>query len=219
MTAPPIDLLADYPEAQLDPHWIEDNKRAAEKSLARVPVRYSTATVTTSEVAAWVRTLVSAAVRDARAFNPKVQRGPSLLLLGPVGTGKTHQVYGAIREIVHTGVSCSWLVTTAADLYADLRPNQNRNDQVFDRFANVPLLVLDDLGAHKGTEWTAEQTFRLINHRYENELATVVTSNLTAPQLRDRVGDRITSRLVEMCRHVALKGSDRRRQQTELPIS
>jgi DNA replication protein DnaC len=78
--------------------------------------------------------------------------------------------------------------------------------------------VLDDLGAHKGTEWTAEQTFRLINHRYEQHLATVVTSNLSAPELRARVGDRVTSRLVEMCRHVALKGSDRRREQAALQI-
>jgi DNA replication protein DnaC len=214
----PINLMADYPEAQLDPHWIEDNRRAAEKSLARVPVRYATATVSHPEVAAWVRSLVDAAVRDARAFNPKVQRGPSLLLLGPVGTGKTHQVYGAIRELVQIGVSCSWLVTTAADLYAELRPDRNRGDQAFDRFASVPLLVLDDLGAHKGTEWTAEQTFRLINHRYEQHLATVVTSNLSAPELRARVGDRVTSRLVEMCRQVGLKGSDRRRQQAALQI-
>ena len=205
-----LDLAATYPG--LDPHWVETNRANADTSLAAVPAHYQDATVTDQGVRAWAVELCREAAASARAFNPRVATGPSLLLLGPVGTGKTHQAFGAIRQIVHTGVAVSWAAITAADLYAALRPSERgKPETVMARYAGIPLLLLDDLGAAKTSEWTEETTFRLINHRYENHLATIVTSNLAAKDLRPGLGERVTSRLREMARQVALKGEDRRR--------
>jgi DNA replication protein DnaC len=205
-----LDLIDAYPG--LDPHWVETNQANADAALADVPVHYREATVTDPGVRAWAVELCHSAAKSARAFNPIVATGPSLLLLGPVGTGKTHESFGAIRQIAHSGVAVSWAAITAADLYAELRPKERGNPEAaMARYQKIPLLLLDDLGAAKTSEWTEEITFRVINHRYEHHLATIVTSNLGGAELRNGLGERVASRLREMSRQVALKGEDRRR--------
>jgi DNA replication protein DnaC len=215
-----LNLIDAYPG--LDPHWVETNRSNAGTALADVPPRYQDATIdgeAAPGVLAWATELCHTAAATARAFNPRVSTGRSLLVLGPVGTGKTHQAYGAIRQIVHTGVAVSWLATTAADMYAEarLRPRDwGRNEDAHgitpvNRYMRIPLLLLDDLGAAKASEWTEEITYRVINYRYEQELPTIVTSNLGVPELRDGLGERVASRLREMAIRVPLKGDDRRR--------
>lgn len=207
---PLVNLVAEFPD--LDPHWIRTNAENAENALAKIPPRYVDALADDPDVLAWAVELCRTSARTARAYNPRVAHGGSLVLLGPVGTGKTHQAYGAIRQIVHTGVACSWSAVTAADLYGQLRPRERGNPEaVMDRYSRIPLLLLDDLGAAKGSEWTEEITYRVINHRYEQQLATIVTSNLGGADLRAGLGERIASRLTEMAKRVALKGTDRRR--------
>lgn len=210
MITPLIDLAAEFPD--LDPHWIRTNAENADTALAKIPPRYADAIADDPDVLAWAIALCHTAAETARAYNPRVAIGGSLLLLGPVGTGKTHQAFGAIRQIVHTGVACSWAAVTAADLFGQLRPRERGNPEaVMDRYSRIPLLLLDDLGAAKASEWTEEVTYRVINHRYEHRLPTIVTSNLGGGDLRSGLGERIASRLAEMAKRVALKGTDRRR--------
>ena len=103
----------------------------------------------------------------APAAHPASPHGPSLLIAGPTGTGKTHQAYGAIRALLAAGVRLRWEAITAADLYARLRPRPATTpNATCRRSARCPLLLLDDLGAAKSREWTEELTYRLINHRY-----------------------------------------------------
>lgn len=198
---------------ELDSHWLEQNRDVGNEQCGkRVPSHYADATPDHPNVAAWVRDLTKLAADEARAMNPVLRKGPSLLILGPVGTGKTYQAYGAVRALAHSGVMCSWRVETAADLYAQLRPRPRfDSEHEFRELAAVRLLVVDDLGAAKGSEWTEEVNYRLINHRYEHQLPTLITSNLMAKDLREGLGERVTSRLVEMARRVNLVGADRRR--------
>lgn len=208
-----IDLAAAYQDRDLDRHILDE---AIETGTARcakhIPPRYADAFVDEPDVARWVRALADEAVERMRAFVPAVKHGPSLLLLGPTGTGKTHQAYGAIRAIAASGLHCSWLATTAADVYAALRPRPKVDSELeFERYAGARLLLLDDLGAAKASEWTEEVNYRLINHRYEHRLPTIITSNVAVKDLREEIGERVTSRLVEMCQRVVLKGDDRRR--------
>jgi DNA replication protein DnaC len=199
MTHPAIvDIRAEYPNADLDPHWIETNRDRAEARLSAVPHRFAEALPDDPTVISWVQDLVGHAVVNQRAFNPRVSTGPSLLILGNVGTGKTFQAYGAVRALAHSGISCPWLFTTAADLYADLRPRDRGQAADFDRYADTALLVLDDLGAAKASEWNEEINYRLINHRYDRELPTIVTSNLGPRDLAGVIGERVASRLAEM---------------------
>ena len=205
-----IDLTADGHE--IDKYWINQNRELAPERLKHIPVHFADAIASDSGVADWVREVIAKACATARAFNPRVKIGPSLMLFGPVGTGKTYQAFGAIRTIALSGVSLGWELIAAADLFGQMRPRERSNpEDVFERYATTGLLVLDDLGASKGSEWTEEVLYRLINHRYQHEAPTVITTNLEPPQLREAVGDRVASRLREMSYQVVLKGGDRRR--------
>lgn len=206
-------LPAAYPDREWDTHNLNEAiETGVERASKDIPPRYAEATVTEPEVARWVRSLADATVDSMRGYVAAVMAGPSLLLLGKTGVGKTHQAYGAIRAISVSGLRCSWLATTAADVYAALRPRPGVDSEAeFLRYANARLLVLDDLGAAKASEWTEEVNYRLINHRYERTLPTIVTSNLLVRQLADAVGERVWSRLTEMCQRVVLEGNDRRR--------
>lgn len=84
------------------------------------------------------------------------------------------------------------------------------SEQEFERYSRASLLVLDDLGAAKTTEWTEEINYRLVNYRYERDLPTLITSNVPPKQLGAAMGERVASRLIEMTSRVILAEADRR---------
>ncbi|MBV9024174.1 MAG: ATP-binding protein [Streptomycetaceae bacterium] len=203
---------------------------ALETAQRRIPVDYRDALPEHPDVAAWVRVIADAAVApNADGLHPhygtagrrRIAHGPSLLLWGGTGAGKTHQAYGAIRALTAAGCAVTWHATTAADLYAAMRPQAGVDpEHLLRRIVRTPLLLLDDLGAAKGSEWTEEITFRLVNWRCQNRLPTIFTTNLPPvrdrdvspqqPVLRDKIGDRVLSRLSGMCMPVHFTGPDRR---------
>ncbi|MFG2224505.1 ATP-binding protein [Streptomyces sp. NPDC048644] len=200
-----IDPTAPLPEPPAEP------VTALELADARIPVRYRNALAEHPHVTAWVEEITRTG-RPGPGGAPGIAHGPSLLIAGPTGTGKTHQAYGAVRSLLAAGVRLLWEATTAADLYASLRPRQGHDpERALWALGRCPLLILDDLGAAKTSEWTEELTYRLINRRYNDMLPTLVTTNLRIADLREAVGDRVASRLAEMTTRVILSGDDRRR--------
>jgi DNA replication protein DnaC len=198
-----------------DPHDHAATSRAEiNRANEQVPFIYRTATADHTNVREWADDLVAATREQAAGrIVPAIGRHRSLLLLGPTGVGKTHQAYGVLRYLAPTGIRLTWTATSSADLYAALRPRAGVDSETeFRRYAHAPLLLVDDLGAAKSSEWTEEINFRLINHRYENQLPTIFTSNVLPKELSDRVGDRCASRLIEMCDRVVIQGDDRRRR-------
>ncbi|MFF1709266.1 ATP-binding protein [Streptomyces sp. NPDC058268] len=211
-------LTADwFTTDDFDPHSTANVARVTYgETAAKIPFHYRSARTTLPQLRTWIERLVAdAKTAQAQRGAPiaSITHGPSLLLLGVTGVGKTYEAYGALRELAVTGVYGQWAVTTAADLYAALRPRHGVDSEVeFARYRNARLLLVDDLGAdRKPTEFTEEINFRLINHRYENHLPTLLTSNVGPKELAARLGDRVTSRLAEMCERISLKGDDRRR--------
>jgi DNA replication protein DnaC len=137
----------------------------------------------------------------------------SLLLFGATGTGKTWQAYGALRAIAESGhPPVDWYGERMADLYANLRPgSDNDTERLYAQYAQASLLLIDDLGAAKESEWTEEIACRLVDTRYANCTPTIFTTNLGVGELRGVVGDRIASRLAQMCTSIVMRGPDRRR--------
>lgn len=196
----------------------------------RIPREYRDAQVEDRAVAEWVRGIAGNAVgaggdplvpHFGTAGQREITHGRSLLLWGTTGAGKTHQAYAAIRALTAAGCGVRWHATTAADLYGEMRARGGADPEyLLRRIVRIPLLLLDDLGAAKSSEWNEEITFRLLNWRAQNQLPTIVTSNLPPvrmpgmvsgqPVLRDKVGDRVLSRLSGMCTPVHLGGPDRR---------
>lgn len=176
-------------------------RRAAETTDRRIPPRYRHALASDPGVLAWC---------DTYPANTQ-----SLLILGRTGVGKTYQAFGALRTLAQRGIAADWLATTAPDLYALLRPRDGADSETeFRRFADAALLVLDDLGAAKPSEWTEEITYRLIGHRYDAMTPCLITSNVPVADLRKVLGDRVASRLTEMCQRIVLRGNDRREPQS-----
>jgi DNA replication protein DnaC len=182
------------------PAWYRARNR--QYALENIPPRYADASLDREDVFNW---LVCALMMPKDA--------PSLLLTGITGTGKTHLAYAALRLAGESGrQSLPWVATSTAALYGDLRPSAKRDSEaVFAKVLAAPLLLLDDLGAAKTTEWTEEITYRLIDHRYNHCLPSIFTSNARKGELTQILGDRIGSRLTEMCQKLVLEGDDRRR--------
>jgi DNA replication protein DnaC len=208
----------------LTPDWLNtDNgdpyspNNLARYNLAQaeqyIPLHYRNAVPDLPELANWATELADTArAKQQNRPTATILNGRSILLLGPTGVGKTHQAYGAIRDVAVLGCSAQWKVTTSADMYAALRPRHNIDSEAeFRTYRDARLLLIDDLGAAKASEFTEETNFRLINWRYERQLPTLMTSNVLPKQLTERLGDRVASRLVEMCDRVVITGTDRRR--------
>lgn len=169
----------------------------------RFPGHFRTARIDHPAVAAWTRLWGPGATPDA-----------SLVLTGKVGTGKTHQALGALRAAATSGRRLRFEFGTAADFYASLRPRDKHDSEaVMARWRAAHVILLDDLGAAKLTEWAEEQTYRLINHRYENDKPMIITTNVPGERFSEVLGDRIASRLAEAAAGhvVGLVGADRRR--------
>lgn len=182
---------------------------ALDRWATAVPYRYRDATATHPAIIAWADQ-AAADIRDA-GF---------LVLTGTVGTGKTHQAYGALRRIAEAGPTrFEMIATTAPDMYGRLRPNGSPHgtEHELKRLCSTPLLLLDDLGTEKLSEWTEEATYRLINERYNACLPLLITTNYlvrgnAGPDLVSRLGERLASRLAQAATVIHLDGPDLRRQ-------
>jgi len=119
-----------------------------------------------------------------------------LVLLGGYGSGKTH-LAAAIANY-RLSLAHAVLFVVVPDLLDYLRAtfgpsSETALDERLDTIREIPLLVLDDLGAHNSTPWAQEKLFQILNHRYNSRLPTVITSN----QRLEELDPRVTSRLVD----------------------
>lgn len=138
--------------------------------------------------------------------------GRNLVLSGPVGCGKTHAAMAALRQVLPACLS--WQIASVVELLERLRPGGPEGE--LERFASCSVLLLDDLGAERPTDWTAERLASIIDRRWNEERPIIATTNLTLGpdgELIEALGERSYSRLVGSGAVVLnLTGSDRRRQ-------
>lgn len=148
--------------------------------------------------------------------------GSGVFFYGTKGTGKTKLAAIIANERARAGSPV--LFASVPDLMADIRRSfkDGTTSEAVQAVKNTPFLVLDDLGAEKMTEWVGEQLFCIVNHRYNERLATVVTSNYSPTQvithmatvdgrgnvIDDLQGQRIMSRIYGMCERVEIRGAD-----------
>lgn len=144
----------------------------------------------------------------AKQFVPNSE---GLLLIGNVGTGKTHLAVAIMHELLKKNI-CG-LFITVPDLLQKIRSGfDKKNEQApfMQGIQRAQLLILDDVGAEKNNEWTQEQFYMIVNARYEGMLPTIITSNCGVEELKIRIGARSVSRIIEMCDGVICKGMDYR---------
>lgn len=89
--------------------------------------------------------------------------------------------------------------------------DDGRDRDLFEDMKTVELLIIDDLGIEKMSDWLREKVYLLVNHRYENRLPMIFTSNQSLEQVETLYMPQIASRIREMCKVLKMSGEDRRK--------
>jgi DNA replication protein DnaC len=150
-------------------------------------------------------------------FADRNKNGDWLVLTGGYGLGKTHLAFAAARKIMKyyaeqfveenpnslrytratkkiIFVNSSELVQKIRDSYDSDRVNEK---EIMARYETIPLLIIDDLGTEKASEWQHEKMYLILNHRYNEMKTTIITTNLGIAGLRKQVSERVVERMIE----------------------
>jgi len=194
---------------------------------ARIPKRYEPCELSNFDYEGPHRTLFPARMAACKFVEEYPVDNTGLLLIGTIGVGKTHLAVGIIKELVLSkGIAC--LFYDYRELLKEIQNSYNESVKATELDVLRPVfetevLVLDELGAVKPTEWVWDTVSLILNTRYNDNRTTIITTNfddkpagaIGGPRgaardenLGDRIGERMRSRLHEMCRIIRMEGSD-----------
>jgi len=200
-------------------------------TAARVPKRYEHCELSNFDFDGPHRSLAPARLAACKFVEDYPLDNTGLLFIGSIGVGKTHLAVGIIKELIlNKGIAC--LFCDYRELLKQIQNSYNDSVKATELDVLRPVfetevLVLDELGAVKPTEWVWDTVSLILNTRYNDNRTTIITTNfddqpagaVAGPRgaareetLGDRIGERMRSRLHEMCRIVKMEGEDFRQK-------
>jgi DNA replication protein DnaC len=212
---------------------------------ARIPRRYERCTFDSYDLA--VTPSLKIAFRNARKFvetYPLETQGRGLLFTGGIGTGKTHLAVSLLKGLIEER-GASGLFYDYRELLKQVQHSYNPRVaatelEILAPVFDAEVLVLDEIGASKPTDWVWDTVAHILNTRYNDRRTTIITTNFAnmpplgmvagegaAGQARaamrdetlgDRIGERMRSRLQEMCVVVEMQGEDFRQKVKHTPV-
>ncbi len=223
------------------------NRMTRALARARIPPRYQNCDFENfdtdfweggAEAAAWDRSLAQAKlVVQGFAQNYPAGSETGLLLMGPCGVGKTHLAVAALRHLMQRGHDV--LFYDYRDLLKELQASYHPDSQIshngiLGSVLRSEVLLLDDVGVGKPSDWVLEMVGHILNKRYNDARVTLLTTSYldraeqsrepgqlpsgqfvppqTKETLSSRIGERVRSRLYEMCRTIEIESADYRRE-------
>lgn len=202
---------------------VERNAREAEEKRKRDRMQYLDSMRRTgfpdAEMREWTfdkadhadQKIENVARKYAANFNAMREQGTGLLLCGQVGTGKSFLAAAIANELISQGTPC--LMTNFSRIISRISEKFGGDQKYLDNLNRFDLLVIDDLGAERDSEFTWEKVMNVIDARYRTGLPLIVTTNLSMKELSDPSDirrQRVFSRLREMCIFLEVRGEDRR---------
>ena len=208
-------------------------KNEALLAAARIPKRYEHCELSNFEFDGPHRNLAPARMAACKFVEEYPLEDTGLLLIGSIGVGKTHLAVGMIKELILSkGIQC--LFYDYRELLKQIQNSYNDSVkatelEVLRPVFETEVLVLDELGAVKPTEWVWDTVSLILNTRYNDNRTTIITTNYPddlsrevvgssefsraqraarGESLSDRIGERMRSRLHEMCRIIKMEGAD-----------
>jgi DNA replication protein DnaC len=163
-------------------------------------------------------------------INKAFQENQGIFLFGGAGTGKTYTLYCMIKELFFEnsfpnnpgdgfengdirfcsfGLKIEKMVDLSLKIKNSFKDEKNIEDEV-DYLCRCNYLFIDDFGAEKMTDFLFENIYKIIDRRYENGLPIYLSSNFSLKELAEKSGDRIASRIAEMCEIINMSGQDKR---------
>lgn len=188
----------------------ELNQRLLDSDIPRRYHGKTLANFTAGEAPAEQANALAACTEYANNFVANFRAGRCLLLLGTVGTGKTHLGCAVLQHVVreHAADGVFGRYVTASGIIRDVKATFGKagrtEGDIYRELTKPNLLVLDEVGLQHGTDFERQVMFEVINARYELVLPTLLISNLDVAGLRGCLGDRVADRLNEPAAEVVL---------------
>lgn len=180
-----------------------DKRRMEEKTgAAMIPKRFLNKRFDDYQIDCTGQQRALDACKDyAHNFSDNLEAGRCLILSGKVGTGKTH-LAASIADYLINQTEYSAVFRSLHSILQAIKNTYGEGSasselEVFNILTKPDLLIIDEIGATKSTEFELATLFALINTRYENQLPTVIITNLEAKELAGSIGDRCVDRLRE----------------------
>jgi DNA replication protein DnaC len=203
-----------------------DLRRQQRLGSARVPRRYEHCSLESFREKSTVLKNAKKRVQEFVDLYPNTPEGKGLLLMGACGVGKTHLAVAALLEIIRSGKQGRLLFTNFQDLIQEIQAtfddsNANTKSEILRPVLEADLLVLDELGSQKPTQFVQDILYYVINTRYNEERTTIFTTNYydrsndaKEETLEQRIGTRLRSRLAEMADRIEFAGATDHRRNT-----
>lgn len=153
------------------------------------------------------------------AENFDARSSENFILMGNTGLGKTHLSTSVAKVVIEKGYRVAY--DTISDIMGDFEANRFRDaddreyvtdEEIRRRYYDSDLLIIDDLGCEMSNQFTVSCVYNIVNNRINSGRSTIINTNLTQGELRDKYADRIVSRIFGEYRPLLFKGDDIRAQ-------
>lgn len=164
--------------------------------------------------------LSDAMMRYADMFEIFKKDSKGLMLYGPVGTGKSYYAACIANRLMDNAVPC--FMTNFSKITNKLQGMFEGKQEYINSLNKYPLLILDDLGIERKTEYMAEMVYNIVDSRYRSGLPFIITTNLSADEIKkpqEVAYSRIYDRILERCHPVKVDGGSRRRESLKASYS
>lgn len=154
-----------------------------------------------------------AMINYTEQFRDFINDGQGLLFSGTIGTGKTYFAACIANRLIDKGYRI--LMTSFTKLTNDIQATFDGKQEIIDELNNYPLVIFDDLGVERNSEFMQEMVYNIIDSRYKSGLPFIITTNLSLEEIKkpkDLSCARIYDRILERCFPVEFSGVSKRRQ-------